>query len=60
MDYRDFKLVSLAILNKKILCFDYKKIPRCIKPYKLVSNNEIWYVLADEKDMLKNFTLSKI
>ena len=25
VDYKDFKLVSLAILNKKILCFDYKK-----------------------------------
>ena len=33
---------------------------RSLKPYKLINNNGVWYLLADDSGKLKNFTLSKL
>lgn len=55
-----FNTLSLAVKNHRILTFDYAQKPRNAKPYKLVNNYGVWYLLAEENHQLKNFTLSKI
>lgn len=55
-----FETLSTAIIsNQKIHC-DYHDKARILNPYKLINNNGIWYLLADEAGKLKNFTLDKI
>lgn len=55
-----FETMSAAIIKKSPISFDYKEKSRTVKPYKLINNNGIWYLLADEDDKLKTFTFSKI
>ncbi|MDE7174675.1 MAG: WYL domain-containing protein, partial [Helicobacter sp.] len=40
--------------------FIYKDKLREVNPYLLVHNDGVWYLLGDEKGVLKHFTLSKI
>lgn len=55
-----FETMSAAIIKKSPISFDYKDKSRIVNPYKLINNNGIWYLLADENDKLKTFTFSKI
>jgi len=55
-----FEQISGAIVRKSPICFQYKEKRRKVNPYKLINNNGIWYLLADENDQLKNYTFSKI
>lgn len=55
-----FEFMSAAIIKKSPVSFYYKNKPRIANPYKLVNNNGIWYLLADEDNKLKTFTFSKI
>lgn len=58
--YKDFELLSAAILTNNCISFVYNDKEREVKPYKLINNNGIWYLLGDEDEVLKNYTLSKI
>ena len=40
--------------------FAYDDKLRSVNPYKLINNNGIWYLLADEEGKLKHFALNKI
>ena len=55
-----FSQISEAILNHQILVFAYKGKERVIKPYKLAHIQGIWYLIADENGILKNFALNKM
>ncbi|WP_060826675.1 helix-turn-helix transcriptional regulator [Sulfurospirillum cavolei] len=55
-----FEQISGAIVRHSPIVFQYKEKQRKVNPYKLVNNNGIWYLLADENDQLKNYTFSKI
>lgn len=55
-----FNEIGGAILEHMVLEFYYNGSQRLVKPYKLINNNGVWYLLADEKTKLKHFTLSKI
>lgn len=55
-----FETMSAAIIKKSPVSFYYKNKPRIANPYKLINNNGIWYLLADEDGSLKTFTFSKI
>jgi len=55
-----FEKLSAAIVKKSPVSFKYKDKPRVVNPYKLINNNGIWYLLADEDNRLKTFTFSKI
>lgn len=55
-----FELMSAAIIKKSPISFEYKEKNRIVNPYKLINNQGIWYLLADENSNLKTFTLSKI
>jgi predicted DNA-binding transcriptional regulator YafY len=56
----DFQSLSVAILqNIPIRCI-YKEKPRLLHPYKLVNQQGIWYLVADENGVLKNFSFTKI
>ncbi|RXK14040.1 transcriptional regulator [Halarcobacter mediterraneus] len=57
---QDFEDLSGAILRNSPVNFIYYKKQRKVNPYKLINNNGIWYLLADENDKLKTFTFSKI
>lgn len=56
----DFETISVAILQNKQIACNYKGKPRLLLPYKLVNKNAIWYLVADEDGVLKNFAFSKI
>ncbi len=58
--YELFETISLAILKQSLITLTYKDKQRILKPYKLIHNDGIWYLLADEEGLLKHFTLSKI
>lgn len=58
--FKEFENVSSAILKNNQVSFTYNQKPRCVNPYKLINNNGIWYLLADEDGTLKTFTFSKI
>ena len=60
VDYALFENISIAILKKFVIQFLYKNKQRSVNPYKLINNNGIWYVLADEKGKLKHFAFNKI
>lgn len=55
-----FEVLSTAILKSVSVCFEYKDKYRNVNPYKLVNNDGIWYLLADEDNRLKTFSLSKV
>lgn len=42
------------------MVFTYKGKERVIKPYKLAHIQGIWYLIADESGILKNFALNKM
>lgn len=56
----EFDAISAAIIKSWIIECIYNDKPRTLKPYKLINNNGIWYLLADENSKLKNFTVSKL
>ena len=55
-----FNKISAAILKSSPIEFTYKEKHRVMNPYKLVNNEGVWYLLADENEQLKSFTFSKI
>lgn len=55
-----FENLSAAIIKNSPVLFTYKDKQRIVKPYKLINNESIWYLLADENDKLKTFTFLKI
>lgn len=55
-----FELMSAAIIKRSPVSFEYKDKQRIVNPYKLINNQGIWYLLADEDSKLKTFTFSKI
>ena len=55
-----FEQLSAAIIKNSPVNFMYSNKLRVVNPYKLINNNSIWYLLADENNQLKNFTFSKI
>ena len=56
----EFEEISAAIIKNKIVECSYSAKFRYLKPYKLINNNGVWYLLADDSGKLKNFTLSKL
>lgn len=57
---KEFELLSVAILKYQKLTFLYSEKIREVNPYKLVNNNDIWYLLGDEEGKLKTYSFSKI
>ena len=55
-----FEDISSAILEHQCLSFEYKDKPRLVKPYELSHIQGIWYLIADEKGILKHFACNKI
>jgi len=55
-----FESLSVAITKNMPIKFFYKSKERQANPYKLLNNNGVWYLLADENNKLKTFTFSKI
>lgn len=55
-----FDKISAAILKTSSIEFTYKEKHRVVNPYKLVNNEGVWYLLAEENEQLKSFTFSKI
>jgi len=55
-----FEQLSAAIIKNSPVSFMYSNKLRVVNPYKLINNNSIWYLLADENNQLKNFTFSKV
>lgn len=55
-----FESLSAAIVKNSPVSFSYADKQREANPYKLINNNGIWYLLAEEEGKLKNFTFSKI
>jgi len=55
-----FESLSTAIIKHSPVSFSYKKKERVVNPYKLINNQGIWYLLADENGNLKTFSFSKI
>ncbi len=58
--YKHFKTLSIAILKNKHTNFTYKDKKRNVKPYRMLNNNGVWYLLAVEDETLKHFTLNLI
>lgn len=56
----EFKTLSNAILHHFSLRCTYKEKPRYLRPYKLVNHHGMWYLVADDDGVLKNFSFSKI
>ncbi|WP_284938629.1 WYL domain-containing protein [Campylobacter gastrosuis] len=57
---REFDEISASIIKRWQISCVYNDKKRTLNPYKLINNNEIWYLLADDFGVLKNFTLSKL
>ena len=55
-----FNKISAAIIKSSPIEFTYKEKHRIVNPYKLINNQGVWYLLADENEQLKSFTFSKI
>lgn len=55
-----FEMISAAIIKNSPVSFVYNDKKRILNPYKLINNEGIWYLLADESGHLKTFTFSKI
>lgn len=56
----NFEYICYAIKNHYILNFTYAQKPRTAKPYAFIFRLGVWYVLCDEKGVLKTFTFEKI
>ena len=56
----EFDLIRLAIVLQHQLIFTYKNKQRELNPYKLVNNNDIWYLVGDEDSELKTYSFTKI
>lgn len=56
----EFDEISAAVIKHWVIECKYNDKDRVLKPYKLINNNGIWYLLADDNGALKNFTLSKL
>ena len=48
-----FDKVSAAIVKSNPVEFTYKEKHRVVNPYKLVNNEGVWYLFAEEKSDLK-------
>jgi predicted DNA-binding transcriptional regulator YafY len=55
-----FEQLSGAISRQSPIHFLYNERQRSVNPYKLINNNGIWYLLADDNAELKTYTFSKI
>ena len=64
INYEIFSQISQSILNHNVISFNYhsknSQKHRIVKPYKLSHIKGIWYVIADESGILKNFALDKL
>ena len=56
----EFISITAAILENIPIRFIYKDKSRLLYPYKLVNHHGIWYLVADDEELLKNFSFSKI
>ena len=56
----EFDAIRLAITIKHQLQFIYNDKQRIINPYKLVNNDDIWYLVGDEDGQLKTYSFTKI
>ncbi|MFH0709368.1 MAG: WYL domain-containing protein [Pseudomonadota bacterium] len=56
----NFDNLSVAIVSYMAVQCIYKKKLRLLYPYKLVNHHGIWYLVADDGGVLKNFSFSKI
>ena len=56
----EFDLLRVAITMKHQLTFTYNNKHRAINPYKLVNNDDIWYLVGDEDNKLKTYSFTKI
>lgn len=56
----EFNTIKFAITTTQKLSFTYNGKHRVVNPYKLINNNNIWYLVADEDGELKNYTFTKI
>ena len=57
---KEFDLIRLAIVLKHQICFTYNDKKRLLNPYKMVNNNDIWYLVGDEDGELKTYSFTKI
>ena len=57
---KEFETISIAILKNMALECIYKEKHRLLHPYKLLNQNGIWYLVADDDGVLKNFSFTKI
>jgi predicted DNA-binding transcriptional regulator YafY len=57
---KEFDILRLAITIKHQINFIYNDKARVINPYKLVNNNDIWYLVGDEDGRLKTYSFTKI
>lgn len=57
---KEFDVIRLAIVLKHQLSFTYNNKHRVINPYKLVNNEDIWYLVGDEDGKLKTYSFTKI
>ena len=55
-----FNKASAAIVKTSSIEITYKEKHRVVNPYKLVNNEGVWYLFAEEDEKLKSFTFSKI
>jgi len=55
-----FQLLEEVILKHTQIQYQYNKKDRVINPYKLVNTSGIWYLVGDEKGILKTYTVNKI
>lgn len=56
----EFELIKIAIKLQHQLSFKYKNKVRVVHPYKLLNQDNIWYLVASEDDKLKTFSFTKI
>lgn len=57
---QEFALLQAAITHKHPCHFSYKSKARLVYPYKLIHQNGVWYLAAEEDGRLKNFSISLI
>lgn len=57
---QEFALLQAAITHKHPCHFAYKTKVRLVYPYKLIHQNGVWYLAAEEDGRLKNFSISLI
>lgn len=55
-----FEKLTKAILSHQVIQAVYNKTKRRLNPYKLVNHFGVWYLLADEDDKIKTFTVYKL